>query len=401
MARINSSYKRHLLPIVVAALVLSGVEFSRNSQAVSAEPDEYLILNTDEGLGLAQIEEGLQVPLDVITQSAAEDVVKESDGTISVAESVTAKDSAAFVLANPEDVTLVWELAPEGGPVTVTKNGVTLDTGYASDQLIDSNITPGTEYVYQISQVQEITEKSEDLIAKSGQLPIDQIVTMSLNVEVPESTVDFDYEMSTSTKATAEKTVLRYLTFIRDEKVLLPPIGCFNPGDYRSYFNGNGRGFDPLATASQSKTVLTAVIDWNARSISQYKAVSATELTTYQNGRLVVMYETANAGGIYVNVLNKTTADLAHFEMRHRASNPFCASGDIYYNLDVWVGRSGNYTVTGERVRVPDHEFYIRDDNQPWRTIWTRNISDGGFWCLNNTGSTECFSSNIKISGSR
>lgn len=61
----------------------------------------------------------------------------------------------------------------------------------------------------------------------------------------------------------------------------------------------------------------------------------------------------------------------------------------------------GEVTVTGSRVRVPDHEFYIRDDNKAWSTIWTRNISSEGFICLSATLNPECSYSDILVRGTR
>lgn len=343
---------------------------------------------------------GQESPVEVVFDGTEADLVREADGTLSVAESVAVEDSLAGVLANAEEVIVVWEMNPDLGEVTVTRDGQELSQGNATGEYVDPSVDPGRTYEYQITQI------SDEIISTNYSGAVDDLpmtenmVVMNIAVQIPVSSTAA-FETASGTTPLPSKTVLRYLTFIREHRVQLPPAGCFNPGDYRSYFNGNGRDFNPSATASQSKTVLTTVVDWVGRDLTYYKAVSPTELTIFDGDNTVTMTETASSTKIFATELNATSSSLAHFAMHHEASNPFCVSGPIKYDLDVWVARSGNYTVTGSRVRVPDHEFYIRDDNKAWSTIWTRNISSEGFICLSATLNPECSYSDILVRGTR
>jgi hypothetical protein len=222
--------------------------------------------------------------------------------------------------------------------------------------------------------------------------PKGYFVVSSEQVAVPQlgiEQISLPAEAATSPSA----TTLKYLTFIEDPIVmgfLVAACGYF-PG---SYFDGDGRTFDPSSEAYRTK--VSVRIDWlNGGAISWTKLAGQTKLhgfipstSTYLPPSYFELTDTANLDRVQ---LFKTlqTATQSKFTISHKASDPLCPTatwlgGDIEYMYAVTVQRSGNYGLEGYAQRAPAHEAYIRDSNSSaWKTIFQRSTVD--LQCLTET----------------
>lgn len=175
-------------------------------------------------------------------------------------------------------------------------------------------------------------------------------------------------------------TTFRFTTFIRDQYVPAPDFACTNLSGAVYEFNGNNRGFNPIATSY--KTRVSVTVDWtNSGNVSSQKAVQPTSLyLLHADGtRSFVSTGTASTSGINVNVLSESTT-LSAFHINHQVANPLCSAaltGGIYYDVKTYVARSGAVTMIGESLDFPDHEYYVKDSDQShWTTVYTSRATN-------------------------
>jgi hypothetical protein len=185
-------------------------------------------------------------------------------------------------------------------------------------------------------------------------------------------------------------TRLRYQTFIRNKYVEVDASSNCIPWltwGKRHAFGGDNRGFNP--DSSQFRTRFDVRIDW-LEGGNQVALTSVGQSKTYEwNDTLPVSDKwqltgetTQSTAGMGLTSISETPS-LVHFKMDHNISDPFCLwVNPVSYNLDVYISRSGTYTITGTRNRVPDHEVYIRTDVKPdWAVIYQReNYSYNCLW---------------------
>lgn len=176
-------------------------------------------------------------------------------------------------------------------------------------------------------------------------------------------------------------TRLRYQTFIRAKYVEVDSSSNCIPWltwGTRHAFGGDNRDFNP--DSSQYRTRFDVRIDWLAGG-SQVALTSVGQSKTYEWNDILAGSDkwqqtgekTQSTAGMGLTSISETPS-LVHFKMDHNISDPFCLwVNPVSYNLDVYISRSGTYTITGNRNRVPDHEVYIRTDVKPtWTVIYQR-----------------------------
>lgn len=173
----------------------------------------------------------------------------------------------------------------------------------------------------------------------------------------------------------AAKTYLRYQTFIPKDYVEAPGGVC-TPDASKSYvFKGDNRGFDPASSAFRTRFQVT--VDWtSAGDASIIRTVGSTHRYLINSsgipGSSPESTDTASASGmVFTNYSNSST--LVHFKMDHAVTNPMCNdffTFPIWYSADVWIARSGAYTINMQLRRAPNHELYIKDSDQlNWKPL--------------------------------
>lgn len=353
------------------------IVFATTALPANSEPtDLYSELTINEMGDVVQIQpDGKESGLNIVQEYASAKVVTNHAGDYAVlkTESQARSEVSLATVSSSSDVELVWDSSNDMSGV-LSRDGVPVMGIESSGFFIDEEVLPGTTYQYTLEF--------------SG--PANQIESQDSLIDLTISGTAVSLPISKSFSATAvvaaaslpEYTILRYLTFIKDAYVPVPPFGCL-PW-IGTHFLGNDRSFSAGATAQQSKTVLTVRVDWGAGLFRTWKYVGPTTTVTREgsNYNLGLTLQ-ASDSQVFATELRQTLSTSAEFLMHTEASNPFCAGLPIYSRLNVLVKRTGNYLITGRVRFVPNHEFYIYHDNaNTWETIYRKTISPVGFSCF-------------------
>jgi len=221
-----------------------------------------------------------------------------------------------------------------------------------------------------------------------------QFIT-SLRVDNPNSSTNWFHETPASASSAAAKTYLRYQTFIPKKYLEAPPIECTPDGSQAFLFEGDNRGFDP--TSNDYKTRFQVTVDWlNQGNLSLSRSVGATRRykDDGKGSPILSTLETKTAssnGMVFTSYSNSST--LVHYKLDHAVTNPMCSgvfTDSIWYETDVWIARSGAYTITKKFRLAPNHELYIKDSDQ---SDWTTLMQESTYTmdCLNKAFSWSAF----------
>lgn len=301
------------------------------------------------------------------------------------ASATSVTDSATLTATRDgNQVSVSWDLVNNYENVELLRNGESLTTE-TGDGSYEDTLNPNTVVTYEISVSRELTDNEIDgldseeykEIALSDPDALEHIQIQGVTLGLDQNSAFMSDPAGASASATS--TTVRYQTFINSTYVSAPLTGCSYVQGGGYYFNGNGRSYS--ATSASYKTRADANIIWASKSISLSKSVGATNVYKLTSGTYkLVDTATASASGITLTISSISTTQ-AKFNMRHDVGNPFCSGNGIYYDLNLTVNRSGSYSVTGERLRVPHHEMYIKDsDTTTWKTILNEPIQS--FDCL-------------------
>lgn len=289
-------------------------------------------------------------------------------------------------LTSSDQVELVWDFKSDVS-TSIFRDGVPLGEYSSSGYLVDENFDPLTHHEYVLTA----TNSSEE-ISEAG-LDASQIMILGAEVWLPPLTGISS--LSSAAESLPDYTILRYVTFIKDKYVPTPIVGCLPFG---SDFLGNDRDFNPFATASQSKTILTVRVDWDSQLIRFWRYVGPTVMVTpipLLGGYFESFWDQAPETGLWVALTRATLSTSAEFKMHVSAANPSCLAYPIYADLDVLLKRNGNYYMHGLVRFVPHHEFYkYENDTDQWTLIYRRAMVSQGFDCFSPVGSatytTQC-----------
>lgn len=165
----------------------------------------------------------------------------------------------------------------------------------------------------------------------------------------------------------ATSTTLRYQTFIPEAYVPAPPAGCSYYGS-PYYYKGDSRSFS-TSTAATYRTKFDVTVSWTTPAISSSRIVGQTKVFKYANGTYTqVDFATASSSSMVLTT-QSVSSTKAVFKTSQDVHNPFCIfSNGIYFDLNVTINRSGTYSISGLRLKVPNHEIYIKDSDQ---STWT------------------------------
>jgi hypothetical protein len=357
--------------IAVVATSIAAHSFAANAQPASS----YSELAINEMGDVVQVNaQGQESALNVVQEYSSAKVVTNHAGEFAVisSEAKSNEEISLATISSSSNVELVWD-NPENVSGTLIRDGIPIKGIDSEGFYIDNQVKPGDTYEYTI-------EFAEPPVNSESQDDLIDVAVSGTTAKLPLST-SFAATALVAATPLPEYTILRYLTFIRDKYVPLDPRGCFPLG---THFEGNNRTYSPYATSQQSKTILTVRIDWNTRLFRQWNFVGPTTVVSKQ-GSVYVDQVTRQASDFWVfaRELRPTLSTSAEFVMHTEASNPVCKGLPIYSDLKVLVKPTGNYLIEGKVRFVPNHEFYIFQENTGlWSTIYKKDISILGFNCF-------------------
>ncbi len=192
-------------------------------------------------------------------------------------------------------------------------------------------------------------------------------------------------------------TELRYISFIPEEFIAAPPPPVCSGGGLNRFFKGDNRSWN--ANSSLYRTRARVVMHWADDDRNDtFREVKSSHLYHRSSSGVWSHVETrtASSSGIKFNFPLHTLPPWIARNARvgHTIANPFCWSiAAIDYDIAAWVVKgSGDTTVqmTGWHDRVPNYEFYYRNDTGAWTTM--RRWSHGTWVCLSQVCSSVSFS---------
>jgi hypothetical protein len=318
------------------------------------------------------------VALALLAMSTNLGIINRGRESSAHAKLISAKVTASLI---DETINLQWGELPKGNRLEVSINGD--QKLFVNEVGVLNQVTaaPGENRI----EVTEVKPLSDTGTLKNAEQFETRMLILGSNQD---SLVGADVAYGAQNLPSA--TRLRYQTFIRDQYVEVNASSdCipFLTFGKRHAFGGDGRDFN--ADSEQYRTRFDVRVDWLANgnqvaqtSVGQSKTFEWNDsLPGIEKWQLTGTKTQSTSGMGLTSILE--SSNLAHFQMVHNISDPFCVwVNPITYNLDVFISRSGTYTITGTRNRVPDHEVYIRTDVNPsWSTIYQRyNYSYNCLW---------------------
>lgn len=192
-------------------------------------------------------------------------------------------------------------------------------------------------------------------------------------------------------------TELRYVSFIPEEFIAAPPPPVCSGGGLNRFFKGDNRSWN--ANSTLYRTRARVVMHWADDDRNDvFREAKSTHLYNRSPTGVYSHVETrtASSSGINFNFPLHTLPPWIARNARvgHTVANPFCWSiAAIDYEVAAWVVKdSGDTTVqmTGWHDRVPNYEFYYRNDSGAWTTM--RRWTHGAWVCLTQVCTSVSFS---------
>lgn len=291
------------------------------------------------------------------------------------------------VVSNSSGVSIVW----------ATEQDVTLQVSVDGNLVVDSEIDGSTDLLpiphgekvdFQLTWSRPLQDESN--LPGDTSNDIESVATrepeMINEIKVYGFQLGRYAEIQIDTAVAAvlpSSTTFKYLTFINAPFVSVPLTGCnvTNPAD--KWFAGDDRGFDP--TTQSFRTKLVVRVDWTTGgSITYNRLVHATKVYKKSSDGTMAFVESDSASISGMTVSKKSeTNTLAQFRIKHDVGNPYCPIlNSIYYDYEVFVARSGAYTITGFNYDVPSHEAYLIDDDQAYWEYVYRSFGNDFSTCL-------------------
>lgn len=325
-------------------------------------------------------------------------------------------EGTAEIAWDGSDIDVEWTSVSPQSTVTVTAGDKKVSTtvGEGSVSLSRAHFSEET-----ISITWEREAEASDLEDIEASKSVRDLATTNPEMFVMSSTLGIPIEgavgeggfVAPAQAALPASTTFKYMTFIREAYVPTPEvlftkpcdsINAVHSGRLNRYFKGDNRGFS--VNSSKFRTKINVTVDWSLGGrVSASKAVGATERYVKLTDGSYEFDGEATASGDAMKVTpGSTSSTLTKFNLHQDEKNPLCdiAPNGIYSDYTVSVARSGAYTVTGKAMRVPNHEFYVKDSDQvSWTKIFARTGSD--FGCLTPGSDPDICLNPTPYSGSR
>lgn len=184
---------------------------------------------------------------------------------------------------------------------------------------------------------------------------------------------DLAWVEGASASPAAATTTLKYMTFIPERYVPVPSIGCTYTDREKYFFGGDNRTFS--STATSFKTKFEVRVSWLDSTVTSSRIVGPTTIFEKLSSGLYQTISTTTASNTTMKLTEVVASSTkAEFRMQQDVKNPECDhifTNGIYFNFKVVIQRSGSYSLTGQRIQVPNHEIYIKDsDTAGWKTVF-------------------------------
>jgi hypothetical protein len=287
-------------------------------------------------------------------------------------------------------------------PVQVLVDGKEILKGgpRESTSVVDQDLTPDSVAIVQSGPIDEPMSLhvpvQPPVSAQIGKSEYENVAILGLTL----SNFEIDSPNTVNASPAASSTLLRYQTFIPEQYVSAPSVGCSYSGDYDYYFAGDNRSFTP--GSSKFRTRMDVKVDWaTGQTPLLTKTVGTTHVYQLYNG-VYSLKDQQTAPSSSMQILNASvSSSTATFEMKQDVVNPFCTANGIYFDFAVRINRSGGYSLTGSRLIIPDHEIYIMDSDA---STWTSILQADHYWffaCLTPVLSVTCTQYGMNLTGSR
>ncbi|MBT2571376.1 DUF3238 domain-containing protein [Planococcus sp. ISL-110] len=154
----------------------------------------------------------------------------------------------------------------------------------------------------------------------------------------------------------------RYQTFLPD--LVLKNPNLLSPF---SYFQGDGRAFDPESLHYRTQVNFTVDLKEEESSFDYDKDVGPT--IGYNWRKKFSKADVASAEGIELEKLEETGHKVS-ITLKHSVGNPITTSPNIDYDVSADFYRDGTYDILGIHDQAPNHEVYLKfGDDGEWMDI--------------------------------
>ncbi|MDP5275408.1 hypothetical protein [Chengkuizengella axinellae] len=285
-----------------------------------------------------------------------------------------------------------YELYRDGILITTTNK----------NEFIDHNVSPNTEYRYnviahiklnknEIEKIKKEKEKQNIKLTKEQENNLYDSYDLGLYV----TTANHNHALSSKKKVgisaeeEPESYLFQYTTFIPDIKYVPIPwqleVTTLGEGEY---LNGNNRGFNRSSSSFKTRTSLE--IDYSL--FRPNPEVEVGETIMYDKDYNIIYRKTIDPKYWYVDVDVKTnTSTSKSVQLGHDIGLAYLEwiTPDISYLYDVSTTSTGQWSVYGRHDKTPAHEFYVYHVNRfgsgSWKTIFQHGF-DGDFSHLDDLG---------------
>lgn len=275
-----------------------------------------------------------------------------------------------------KSVKLSWKTLDADSRVEVLRDGIEIYSGTGAGSLEENPVSDSSiSYQFKMSRIPKNSDltafnprKRAEIISNRALFEYSEILGFNLD---PDETQILNAD-SAKASITAVSTALRYATFIPQQFVSAPALGCTATSFSDEYFLGDSRTFS--TSSSRNRTRFDVTVNWNALSMTSTTDVGITNVYQLYNGVYnFVTFDRAPATSMILTQ-KSISSSKAMFNMQQDVANPFCSSNGIFFNYDVSIFRSGAYSMVGSRLQSPSHEIYIKDsDSAVWKTILQNN----------------------------
>ncbi|WP_172955970.1 hypothetical protein [Rhodoluna limnophila] len=269
------------------------------------------------------------------------------------------------------EVRLTWWVADGESQVEILRAGQLIFTGTGDGFLQDRTEVSGVEkYEMVVTSEQPTSMQNSNPTGDESTSEIYENLNI-VGVEIGSSAESIMSSESAVASPLGNATTLRYQTFIPAQYMKAPLAGCQYSGAY-DYYKGDNRSFSTSSTAS-FRTRFDVSVTWASSALSSLKTVGRTHVYRLVNGSYLPIDDDIASKESMVMTPISTTQTKAVFRFRQDVGNPFCASNGIFFDLTATIYRSGSYSLKGTRLRVPNHEIYIKDSDE---SAWTIILRD-------------------------
>jgi len=290
--------------------------------------------------------------------------------------------------------TVRWELLRTGSKVEIYEAGQPVAV---SGQIGETTfpVNPGQILDLRLEAYSELSgqdvldlQKSSDIDPGSLKKVYEHLSASNIRVRVPASGWGSD---SADAATVPDYSILRYQTFIPDAYVDAPALVC-TPDLSRYRFVGDNRNWGPGATSFRTR--FDVRVNWlDSGSMLATTSVGKT-VREKQEGTSWVYNasDTASNASMILLVTGPQTSQYVQFTIAQDEKNPLCnqlLTLGISFNFKVSIWRNGSYELDGTAVKVPNHEIYIKDqDNPSWSILARRAYLS--FDCLSPISALPC-----------